>query len=361
METILNLPEVLQLNKLYKKDGIIKTRDFDILKEIGSGSFGKVFLVTDIKTKKNYALKALSKNQIARLKIWDQLSNEIKILAKCNHPNIIKLFSVFEDSSRVFLLLELAKGGSLFDKLKKKKKFSEQETAKYTTDVLRALHYLHSMNPPILHRDIKPENILFHEGKIKMADFGWSNLEDDFRNTYCGTPDYLSPEMIKGTGHNEKLDIWTVGILMFELLHGMPPFRPKKKIKDKRAFQRKIEYNVLNGKIEFDESLSKEVEEVIRGLISCKPQKRPSAAETFEFAFFKKFNCTLVNFSQEFKKSKSKSKSKSHLKRKYEEKMVKLKLQRDNYKCKFELGEKVLEKEKEKRKNLRKEFKEIVS
>ena len=218
------------------------------------------------------------------------------------------------------------------------------------------------MSPPILHRDIKPENILFHEGKIKMADFGWSNLEDDFRNTYCGTPDYLSPEMIRGTGHNEKLDIWTVGILMFELLHGIPPFRPKKKIKDKRVFQRKIEYNVLNGNIEFDPKLSKEVVEIIRVLIASKPEKRPTAGKAFDFVFFKQYGISLVDdvkSSKDLKNPKSRSKSKSGMKRKYEEKIVKIKLQRDNYKCRFELGEKLLEKEKEKKENLFKEYKEM--
>ena len=100
--------------------------------------------------------------------------------------------------------------------------------------IVDAIIYLHKMDPPILHRDLKPENVLFHDSVIKLADFGWSNLTDDFRNTYCGTPDYLCPEMIMGTGHNEKLDVWTLGVLMFELLHGRPPFTPKFRIDDKR-------------------------------------------------------------------------------------------------------------------------------
>ncbi len=103
-------------------------------------------------------------------------------------------------------------------------------------DILKAIQYLHNRKPPILHRDIKPENILSLNGALKIADFGWSNLGNDFRNTYCGTPEYLSPEMIDGTGHDQKLDIWTLGILMYELLHGKPPFSPSKKIRNRRIF-----------------------------------------------------------------------------------------------------------------------------
>lgn len=99
--------------------------------------------------------------------------------------------------------------------------------------VINTVIYLHSRSPKILHRDLKPENILINKKTIKIIDFGWSNQNDDFRNTYCGTPDYLSPEMILGTGHNEKLDIWTLGVLMYELLSGTPPFTPKVKIIDK--------------------------------------------------------------------------------------------------------------------------------
>ena len=100
--------------------------------------------------------------------------------------------------------------------------------------IIETLSYLHEQCPPILHRDLKPENILYKENEVRIIDFGWSNLNNDFRNTYCGTTDYLSPEMILGTGHNEKLDVWTVGILMYELLYGVPPFSPKIRQKDQQ-------------------------------------------------------------------------------------------------------------------------------
>ncbi len=94
---------------------------------------------------------------------------------------------------------------------------------------------MHGQDPVILHRDLKPENILISQGKCKIADFGWSNVADDFRNTFCGTVEYLAPEMINGTGHNDKLDIWTVGVLLYELLHGKSPFALKEKQNDPRV------------------------------------------------------------------------------------------------------------------------------
>ena len=90
------------------------------------------------------------------------------------------------------------------------------------------MDYLHKQNPPIIHRDIKPENILSCQGRLKIADFGWSNLKDKVRTTFCGTPEYLAPEMLMETGHNEKLDVWTLGVLLYEILVGQPPFTPKK-------------------------------------------------------------------------------------------------------------------------------------
>ncbi len=282
MQDLFKLSVVIDLNKNFEDGDKLTLDSFDILAQLGKGSFGKVYKVSSLKSNELYALKVMSQNQITRLKLWPQLGNEIKILAICDHPNIIKLNAVFHDHKNVFLLLELANGKTLFNKLKNIKKFSEEETVNLMTDAIRAIEYLHSKDPPILHRDIKPENILFHKNTLKIADFGWSNRNDAFRNTFCGTPDYLSPEMIKGTGHDEKLDIWTLGILMYELLHGKPPFSPKNKIKDRRMFQKKVEENILKGNIILSSKLSMEVKISIKTLLAPDPDKRPLAKDIFK-------------------------------------------------------------------------------
>ena len=124
--------------------------------------------------------------------------------------------------------MHFASKGQLYSLLKKQGRFDQRTTAQYMREVISAVKYIHSFDPPIIHRDIKPENILLDEnGRVKLADFGWSNYVNknkDLRRTYCGTPEYLAPEMIKKEGHDTSIDIWDLGVLMFELLCGKPPF-----------------------------------------------------------------------------------------------------------------------------------------
>lgn len=291
---------MVEKNQSFENGAQNLTKDsFTFLSQIGTGSFGKVYKVSSNFSSQIYALKVLSKNQISSLKLTEQLKNEITILSRCNHENIIKLHAAFEDKGYIFLVLELANDSSLFHKLRKTKKFNEATTAGYMGDIVQSLIYLHSQKPIILHRDIKPENILINNSRCKIADFGWSNIDDDFRNTFCGTPDYLAPEMIKGTGHNEKLDIWTLGVLMFELLHGHPPFTPKEKPTDTRMVQRMIEKNILSGKIEMDPSLSQEAKDAIRAMLDPDSRVRPTAKEVLEFPFFKKHSKSMTRNNSE--------------------------------------------------------------
>lgn len=288
---ILNtIPSLKEKNDKFENGTSNLTKEsFTFISQLGSGAFGKVYKVSSKLTNNIYALKVLSKNQISNLKLMDQLRNEISILARCSHENIISLYGAFEDKSYIYLIMEYANDATLFSKLKKSKRFSEPVASEYLRDIINAVVYLHSQNPVILHRDLKPENILIANGRCKIADFGWSNVDDEFRNTFCGTPDYLAPEMIIGTGHNEKLDVWTIGILMYELLHGHPPFSPKEKVNDARVMQKMIEKNILDGIIDFDSNISSEARTTVRALLNPKDTLRPTAKEIFELDFFKKY------------------------------------------------------------------------
>ena len=151
------------------------------------------------------------------------------------------------------MLMELSRDGSLFSKMKLERKFPESKCARLMFDIVRSIEYMHTRKPPILHRDLKPENLLmFPNEHVKLTDFGWSAENDDIRNTFCGTQEYLAPEMIKGTGHDEKLDVWTLGVLFYEMSHGKTPFYVSKKNIDIRTQRKMIEQRILQGDVKFE-------------------------------------------------------------------------------------------------------------
>lgn len=280
--------DLMKRNKAFVDSGEKLVRsNFKEVNLLGSGSFAKVYKVTSLSTGKSYAMKILSMLKIKNLKLVNQLWKEISTLSKCNHENVIYLYASFEEDNLAFLIQELAEG-SLFEKMAKERRFSEEQVAAYMIDIIKAVSYLHSLTPPVLHRDLKPENILLLNDRCKLADFGWSSTDDDYRNTYCGTFDYLSPEMIRGTGHNEKLDVWTLGILMYELLEGKPPFKPKEKTLDKRLAAKMTERNILAGAIEFERPLSREAIDAIKTIVNVNENLRPTARGVLELEFFKK-------------------------------------------------------------------------
>ena len=203
--------------------------DFESLedKSIGKGGFGSVWKVRHKVTKQIFAIKVINKESIVKQKMVEQTNREIEIMYKLDHPHIIKLYSHFEDDEDFCLIMQMASKGQLYTIIKRLKRLDQRTAAQYMREVISAIKYLHTRTPPIIHRDIKPENILLdQDGRCKLADFGWSNFEEGnkFRDTYCGTPEYLAPEMVTKSGHNESVDIWALGVLLFEMLTGRTPF-----------------------------------------------------------------------------------------------------------------------------------------
>ncbi|KAJ7332070.1 hypothetical protein JRQ81_014250 [Phrynocephalus forsythii] len=215
--------------------------DFEIGRPLGKGKFGNVYLAREKESKFILALKVLFKSQLEKAGVEHQLRREVEIQSHLRHPNILRLYGYFHDATRVYLILEHAPRGEVYKELQKLTKFDDQRTATYMTELADALSYCHSKR--VIHRDIKPENLLLgSNGELKIADFGWSvHAPSSRRSTLCGTLDYLPPEMIEGRTHDEKVDLWSLGVLCYEFLVGKPPFEAETYQETYRAIS-KVEY-----------------------------------------------------------------------------------------------------------------------
>ena len=259
-------------------------KDFTILSTIGEGSFGKVFLVSHNKTKSKYAIKRISKLDKNNQEGKTYFKREIEIMYKIHQSNIVRLFNHFEDNEYCYFVMEYIENGNLFEQpaWKNNKCFPSNDVAKIIKEIICAVYYLHNMDPPIIHRDIKPENVLIDKnGVAKLTDFGWSNYVDsnEVRRTYCGTPVYLAPEMIKEIGHDEHLDIWCIGVLLFELLTGNVPFKGK----DIDS----LNNNILQLKIVWPKDISNTAKNLILKILKRDPGDRISLVDMLKHPFFK--------------------------------------------------------------------------
>lgn len=265
--------------------------DFNIIAILGSGAFGKVYKVKHKVSEKEFALKVVTKNMIRKYKMEKQIENEVRIMYSLAHPNIISLYNHFEDNDNIYLILELSEQGQLYDKIKDKKRLDEKTAAKYLADLVSGLEFMHTRDPPIIHRDIKPENLLITaSGDLKLADFGWSNFgQGKGRETYCGTPEYLAPEMVKESGHTEKLDLWAVGVLLYELLVGRTPFLPKV-VKDRASSEKMLHYNILNGRVKYPNDYPALARDLTSKLLKANPDNRISIDQIKKHPWFKQFN-----------------------------------------------------------------------
>lgn len=240
--------------------------DFEIGKPLGRGKFGSVYLAREKKTKYIVAVKVLKKSQLLKAGVEHQLRREIEIQSHLRHRNILRMYGYFYDCKRIYLILEFSPGGELYKELTKRGRFSEKTSAKYISDLSSALAYCHKKH--IIHRDIKPENLLVgFKGEIKIADFGWSvHAPSSRRNTLCGTLDYLPPEMVEGREHDEQVDVWSLGVLLYEFLVGNPPFEAEGHNATYRRIQR--------VDLRFPKGLSEDSMDLIRKLLQKDPKKR---------------------------------------------------------------------------------------
>ncbi|KAF9223204.1 Pkinase-domain-containing protein [Gyrodon lividus] len=245
---------------------------FELLKVIGKGSFGKVMQVRKKDTMRVYALKTIRKAHIAsRPGEITHILAERTVLALVNNPFIVPLKFSFQNPDKLYLVMSFVNGGELFYHLQREGKFDQDRSRFYASELLCALEHLHSFN--VVYRDLKPENILLdYTGHIALCDFGLCKLnmsETEKTNTFCGTPEYIAPELLESQGYTKTVDWWTLGVLLYEMMTGLPPFYDENV---NTMYQR-----ILTDPLLFPPDISAEAKSVMTGLLQRDPARRLGA------------------------------------------------------------------------------------
>ena len=239
--------------------------DFVLGKTLGTGSFGRVRHALCVLTDEYIALKILKKSAVVRLKQVDHIISEKTILKAISHPFIVSLLGSFQDESRLYLALEYVPGGEFFSYLRRMGRLEAANAAFYAAQIVCIFDYLHQFR--VAYRDLKPENILIDkEGYLKLTDFGFGKVIKTYTLTVCGTPDYLAPEVLLNKGHSTSVDFWTLGIFIYEMLVGYPPFIGQ----DTMGTYQKI----LSGKYSFPKYVDVNGKHLVKNLLQADLTKR---------------------------------------------------------------------------------------
>ncbi|KAF8848621.1 Pkinase-domain-containing protein [Acephala macrosclerotiorum] len=240
--------------------------DFEILRTLGTGSFGRVHLVQSKHNSRFYAVKVLKKAQVVKMKQVEHTNDERRMLQEVKHPFLITLWGTFQDSKNLYMVMDFVEGGELFSLLRKSQRFPNPVAKFYAAEVTLALEYLHGKD--IIYRDLKPENLLLdRHGHLKITDFGFAKKVPDITWTLCGTPDYLAPEVVSSKGYNKSVDWWSLGILIFEMLCGFTPFWDG-------GSPMKIYENILKGRVKYPPYIHPDAQDLLQRLITADLTKR---------------------------------------------------------------------------------------
>mmetsp|Transcript_10010 Transcript_10010/g.29563 ORF Transcript_10010/g.29563 Transcript_10010/m.29563 type:complete len:332 (-) Transcript_10010:498-1493(-) len=264
------------LGKLFGGKGGI-SKDYEIGKHLGSGNFAEVKECTRKSDGMKCAVKIIDKSKVGDMQ--DAVDSEIEIMRSMNHPNIIKLFAIYDEKKKMNLVMELVTGGELFDRIVERGSYTESDAAKLVAQLCTALAYLHTKG--IVHRDLKPENLLYADpspdASIKLADFGLAKLVNgaNVMQTACGTPGYVAPEILANKGYGLEVDMWSVGVILYILLCGFPPF-----YEDELPALFK---QIMSGRFDFPspwwDNISNDAKGLVNSLLIVDPKKRLSAEQ----------------------------------------------------------------------------------
>mmetsp|Transcript_12895 Transcript_12895/g.12982 ORF Transcript_12895/g.12982 Transcript_12895/m.12982 type:complete len:333 (+) Transcript_12895:407-1405(+) len=247
--------------------------DFEIIQQIGTGSFGVVYLAKKKNTEETYALKAMLKEKLIRQGYTKYAIAEVHVLSIADFPFIIKLYYSFQTARMLYLALDYCQNGSLSDLLQKVNYLPERYAKIYIAELIVAIEYLHENN--VVFRDLKPENIMFdNRWHIKLVDFGLAkeNMKDeDVSMSFCGSPAYLSPEMLNKAGINKSVDIYGIGCILYEMLSGYPPYYSEN--------MTNLLHKIVSAKLKFPHYVGKCAKNLIKKLLNRDTAIRPKFAE----------------------------------------------------------------------------------
>ncbi|XP_039213429.1 calcium/calmodulin-dependent protein kinase type 1D [Crotalus tigris] len=261
-----------RIGSSWKKSADDIGRIFEFKETLGTGAFSEVVLAENRSSGKLFAVKCIPKKALKGKE--SSIENEIAVLRKIKHENIVALEDIYESSSHLYLVMQLVSGGELFDRIVEKGFYTEKDASTLIRQVLDAVYYLHRMG--IVHRDLKPENLLYYsqdeDSKIMISDFGLSKMEGkgDVMSTACGTPGYVAPEVLAQKPYSKAVDCWSIGVIAYILLCGYPPFYDEN---DSKLFEQ-----ILKAEYEFDspywDDISESAKDFIRNLMEKDPNKR---------------------------------------------------------------------------------------
>ncbi|TXT08999.1 hypothetical protein VHUM_02473 [Vanrija humicola] len=269
---------------LRKTAGRYALADFAIERTLGTGSFGRVHLVRSKHNGRFYAVKVLNKEKVVKMKQVEHTNSEREMLVRVRHPFLVNLWGTFQDANNLYMVMDFVAGGELFSLLRKSQRFPNSVAKFYAAEVALALDYLHSLD--IIYRDLKPENLLLGaDGHVKVTDFGFAKHVPDITWTLCGTPDYLAPEVVQSKGYNKSVDWYALGVLIFEMLAGYPPFFTED------GNPMKLYEKIIAGKVRYPTYFDNSAKELLKNLLVGDLTKRygnlrNGSADIFGHAWF---------------------------------------------------------------------------
>lgn len=240
---------------------------------LGKGAFGTVLLVQKKNTKQLFAMKSISKDHIIKNDQVEHTKTEKMILEHVNHPFLVGLAYAFQTSNKLYFIMQFMRGGELFQHLSNAKKFSEKQAKFYAMQIALGLGHLHSKD--FIYRDLKLENVLMDDnGNVSLTDFGMAKIvrDGEIARTFCGTAEYLAPEVLEGQGYDKTADWWSLGILTYEMMHGLPPFYDSKS-------QSQMFKLIKEGEVKFPEKVktTPEAQDFILKILNKNPKQRLGA------------------------------------------------------------------------------------